>query len=297
MRQFIRMFDPGPTGARVCSWSTTADLAVTAKVVVIADHEPFWASCGSDQDVVRRAAVHIAEVFLKTATLAELVTFYLQVLDLDGEAGRALSVQIGESHLEFSEAEQDAQPFYHFALLVPGNRLRAALEWIRSKRSLLADPATGHEVFVFDNWSAAACYFLDPAGNIVELIAHRGLEERSSNGGFGAYELIGFSELGVVCNDKTSIAHGLERHLEVEVWDGEIDDPRRLAFAGQRGRTLILCRVGRRWLPTGRPAEIHPVRCVLGGVKPGLLETADGPLTIVGRPAGFADDHDPTPAR
>jgi hypothetical protein len=38
-----------------------------------------------------------------------------------------------------------------------------------------------------------------------------------------------------------------------------------LAFVGERARTLILSDVGRGWLPTGRPAEVHDVEAVLSG--------------------------------
>ena len=42
----------------------------------------------------------------------------------------------------------------------------------------------------------------------------------------------------------------------------------RLAFVGEKARTLILCRAGRPWLPTGRPAEAHPVEVVLVAGRP-----------------------------
>ena len=38
-------------------------------------------------------------------------------------------------------------------------------------------PETGELVFDFTNWDARAFYFHDPAGSIVELIAHRGIGE------------------------------------------------------------------------------------------------------------------------
>ena len=58
-----------------------------------------------------------------------------------------------------------------------------------------------------------------------------------------------------------------ERGLEergLELWSGSIDEPDSLGFVGAKGRTLILARPGRGWLPTGRPAEPHPVDYALG---------------------------------
>ena len=169
-------------------------------------------------------------------------------LPLDGDA-----IVVGETWLRFDVEEGGA--FYHFAFLVPGDRFGAALEWAQQRVDLL-----GH-VFEFENWDAEAVYFHDPAGSIVELIAHHGFEENGRSGPFSADELLGFSELGIVGERKA-----LLRELEtegLELWSGTVDEPDRLAFVGEKGRTLILAPPGRGWLPTDRPAEPHPVEYVL----------------------------------
>jgi hypothetical protein len=152
----------------------------------------------------------------------------------------------GETTLRFRAAE--GEPFYHFALLVPGDRFDAARAWADERFELVGG------VFDFENWDAHAVYFLDPAANIVELIAHHGLEENGRKGAFNAMEIVGFSELGLVGDRAQRLAD-----LALPLWSGAIDDPDRLAFVGEKGRTLILAEEGRGWLPTGRPAEIHPV--------------------------------------
>ena len=169
-------------------------------------------------------------------------------LPLDGDA-----LVIGETRLRFDVEEGGA--FYHFALLVPGDRFAAALEWAQARAELLGD------VFEFENWDAEAFYFHDPAGSIIELIAHHGLEESGRSGPFAAHELVGFSELGIV-GDRKSRLRDLEAE-GLELWSGTVDEPDRLAFVGEKGRTLILAPPGRGWLPTGRPAEPHPVEYVL----------------------------------
>lgn len=117
-------------------------------------------------------------------------------------------------------------------------------------------------MFDFENWSARACYFHDPAGNIVELIAHRGVGETGARGPFAGGELLGFSELGLV-GDTATMAAELERYLGLRLWAGSVEEEGRLGFVGEQARTLILSPAGRGWLPTGRPAEPHPVRAVL----------------------------------
>ena len=102
-----------------------------------------------------------------------------------------LQERIGETTLEFVPG--DGEPFYHFALLVPGDRFEPALEWARERVELLPDPESGEAVFDFSNWDARACYFHDPAGNIVELIAHRGVGQAGAEGDFAGEELLGLS--------------------------------------------------------------------------------------------------------
>jgi len=189
--------------------------------------------------------MRFAEVTLEAPL--DLRGFYGDELGLpvDGDA-----IVVGETRLRF-EPDEASGAFYHFALLVPGDRFDAALEWARERVELLG------EVFDFDNWDARAVYFQDPAGNIVELIAHHGLEENGCEGPFVAEELVGFSELGLVGDRNALLADLEERGLEL--WSGSIDEPDALGFVGEKGRTLILARPGRGWLPTGRSAEQHPI--------------------------------------
>ena len=136
-----------------------------------------------------------------SATLLPALTeFYAGRLELrlaqpdDG----GLALEVGETVLEYRPA--DGAPFYHFALLVPGDRFEAALAWACDRVELLPDSETGDVVFDFTNWDAKAVYFHDPAGSIVELIAHRGVGERGRSGAFEAAELLGLSEVGLVCD-------------------------------------------------------------------------------------------------
>ena len=169
-------------------------------------------------------------------------------LPLDGEA-----IVVGETRLCFRV--EDAGAFHHFALLVPGDRFDAALAWSRDHVELLGD------VFDFDFWAARAVYFHDPAGNIVELIAHQKLDPNGRVGDFDAEELVGLSELGLV-GDPPELLRRLET-VGLELWDGSVEGKNSLGFVGEQGRTLILAPPGRGWLPTGRPAEPHPVELVL----------------------------------
>lgn len=175
-----------------------------------------------------------------------------------------LAFRLGTTTLEFLTAAQ-GEPFYHFAVRAPRNRFDAAREWLEQHAELLPDKETGDTRFDFSFWNAEACYAHDPCGNIVELIAHHELpEETPHEGPFSGGELLGVCELGVPGPDTPAMARALDV-LGIELWDGTIDDPSRLAFMGARDGVLILGPLGRGWLPTGRPAEPWPAGAVVSG--------------------------------
>lgn len=220
-------------------------------------------------------AILRATLELSGALVGETAAFYGERLGLPLSLvdGDRVAVEVGESRLEWRTAE--GEPFYHIALLVPGDRFDAALGWAAERVEILTDRESGETVFDFEFWDALACYFHDPAGTIVELIAHRGLGQAGAAGPFRGEELLGLSEVGIV-GDPPTDATALERELGLEVWDGTVEGERSLAFVGEQARTLILCRRGRPWLPTGRPAEPYSVDVELAGGPKGSVELAGG---------------------
>jgi hypothetical protein len=167
----------------------------------------------------------------------------------------------GETALEFTAGK--GEPFYHFAFLVPPERFE---ELLAQTPEPLPDRETGKVVFPFQNWDAKGFYFHDPAGNIVEIVTHAGIEGE------------GLSELGLV-GDPHELIQPLS-DLGLELWDGTLDEPNRLAFVGERGRTFILAPTGRGWMPTGRQAEPHPVEATISGPPAGRVVLADGLYVI-----------------
>jgi catechol 2,3-dioxygenase-like lactoylglutathione lyase family enzyme len=238
------------------------------------------------EDVLMEADVRIrsARLMASAASIESLHRFYGGSLGFalrSHDAGMRLDV--GRGSLEFVAAAGPDRPFYHFALLVPGNRYEAARAWVERSAALLSRPGQAMTTFRFDSWDADACYFHDPAGNIVELIAHRGVAEAAAPaGGFHAAEVAGISELGMVVADPAAAAATLAT-AGLRLWSGSVEGGDALAFIGGQAHTLILCAPGRPWLPTQRPAECHPAAATLRlatgitvtvGVAGGRLATA-----------------------
>lgn len=218
----------------------------------------------------------ILEVTLSagTAVMSAMGHFYADRLGCAAGVPESerLALRLGETTLTFEASSGD--PFYHVALLVPGDRFVPAYEWAR-ERAVLLPGDDGSAVFPFAFWNAQACYFLDPSGNIVELVAHRGCAETGRSGSFAADEIVGVSEIGIV-GEPEDVSERLAGELGLELWDGVVGVPERLAFVGEKARTLILASEGRPWLPTGRPAEQHPVDVTFSGQPWGDVKLASG---------------------
>lgn len=227
------------------------------------------------------AEVEIERVDIAAArgSLQALETFYGDRLGMRVAARDDSNVQlrVGHSTVHFRQTTGAGRPFYHFAFLAPGNRFDAAYAWLAERAEILPHRDSEGTVFEFEFIDAHACYFHDPADNIVELIAHRGISESGveSDAAFSADELVGISEIGVVTPHKTAAAESLDDSLGLRVWQGELDTPDDLAFLGRQAHTVILSSPGRGWLPTGRAAEVHPVNVVLNGTKVGRAELSE----------------------
>jgi hypothetical protein len=195
---------------------------------------------------------------------AAVADFYLDGLRLEGARDDGeVRVFVGAGELRFAEVAPPRKPFYHFAILVPGDRFEAAHAWLAARAALLTRPDSEETVFDFDFWDARACYAHDPAGNILELIAHHGLEESAEREEFGARELRGISEVGAVTEDLVAALERLQR-AGLELWSGQVEGPRDgFGFVGRKAHSLILCPTSHPWLPTLRPAESHPLSAVL----------------------------------
>lgn len=123
------------------------------------------------------AAPTITSLQLETAAsaLGSMAAFSGDLgLDVSLEGETSLSLRVGDARLQFTAA--NGEPFYHLALLVPGDRFDAAYAWATERIALLDGPG-GSRAVDFADWQAKALYLLDPAGNIVELIAHSGVEK------------------------------------------------------------------------------------------------------------------------
>lgn len=231
------------------------------------------------------ADLRLAEAVLAAPAdrLGELERFYGDALGLPcGRDGDGLSVPLGDDRLRLVAGP--GAPFHHVAFLVARRRFDAAHAWLGERTTLLPRAGTGDTVFEFGFWNARACYCHDPAGNILELIGHEEADAAAVDGPFGAVDLQGISEVGLVTPDPFGAAEALERELGLTVWSGAVTrDGPSFGFVGRKAHTLILTPPGRGWLPTGRPSEVHPVEVTISGAGPGEARLPGTPHMVRAR--------------
>lgn len=208
--------------------------------------------------------LQIAEAALSAprSELARLREFYRE-LGLEAAAGAGGSVVVGAGASTLRLVAAAGRPWHHFALLVAPERFAASAAIAADVTPLLADPRDGSTIFESTDWDSRACYFHDPAGNIVELIAHAGLASPEASG--APLGVLAISEVGLVTPDPDRLVDLLTSEAGLPVWDGDPPGNVSLAFVGRKGHTLIVAVEGRGWVPTRRPAEVHPVDVTIAG--------------------------------
>lgn len=186
-----------------------------------------------------------------------LVRFYRDVLGLApaGENG----VQVGETRLAF---QAGGGPPHHVAFNIPEDRLAEAKAWLRGRGVALTMHGGSDEVD-YPAWNAHACYFEDPEGHVLECIARHSLAN-ASYAPFGPRSLLNVSEVGVVVDDVATAVRRLRDALGVPAFQVPAEH---FAPLGDDHGLLIVVSRGRRWFPTGQPAEGAPIVIQAEGVE------------------------------
>ena len=146
----------------------------------------------------------LKEIQLQTNHLSALHHFYKDVLELNTVYSNKKSIAItaGKSKLIFEKAKGHINPFYHFAFNIPSNKFEEAFEWMKQKVELLWLDDYKSYIADFVNWHAKSFYFLDPAGNILELISRFALNDILEET-FSSAHIRNISEIGLVLSAET----------------------------------------------------------------------------------------------
>ena len=200
---------------------------------------------------------------LQTNKLEIMKEFYTQHLgfSLCGESPNSFQIQVGTSILEFTNENVAGEPYYHFAFNIPSNQFQEAKAWLKGKTTLLLEDGEDEADFSF--WPAHACYFEDPAGNIVELIA-RYNENPTSESPFSVNNILNISEIGLIVKDAPMVG---EQFKEINIFESDNDPITNSSLnfmqENNNGVFILLTSIGRRWLFSEKKSKIFPMKITL----------------------------------
>jgi hypothetical protein len=204
--------------------------------------------------------MNIKRLSLQTAYLKTLQEFYSSILELSVQLAdeKEIDIQIGDSELIFTEAKTK-EPFYHYAIDIPANKIEEAKDWLSAKVKLLWMEDYKNNIADFVNWHAKSVYFYDPAGNIVELIARFDLDNAVAET-FSSSQFLSLSEVGLVFPDEKfeKEVTALENSYSLSCFDKQPPLPKFRAMGDDHGLFVIVPE-HRHWYPTDKPSKIFPM--------------------------------------
>ncbi|MED3647623.1 VOC family protein [Halalkalibacterium halodurans] len=194
-------------------------------------------------------------VTFATKKLDSVKSFYKETLGLrvTHETTSQVTILVGSTLVTFEQFEDDGEPFYHYAINIPSNKLQEAKMWLEKRVTLLQHE--GKNVVPFPRWNAEALYFEDPAGNIVEWIARHNLNQTTSEPFVPSEQLLYVSEVGIVTADLGEQTKLFES-LGYPVWDQGTEHFR--AIGDEHGLFITVTK-DRQWFMSERVSDFFPL--------------------------------------
>jgi hypothetical protein len=204
--------------------------------------------------------MEIKKVILQTSALKDLTAFYkeLMLLPTEHKDGNTINIRVGQSTLVFKQAV-GADPFYHFAINIPANKIEEAKAWLLDRVELIWMEDYKSDIADFVNWHAMSVYFYDPAGNIVELIARFDLNNKTSEA-FSSTQFLSVSEMGLVFkgDELNNSTDNLLHQYQLSYFDKQPPMPHFKAVGDDEGLFIVVPE-NRNWYPTTKPCGIFPM--------------------------------------
>ena len=202
----------------------------------------------------------IKKLSLQTAYLKTLQEFYSSILELPVQSPgeNKINIKVGGNDLVFTETTK-AEPFYHYAINIPANKIEEAKDWLSNRVRLLWMEDYKDDIADFVNWNAKSIYFYDPAGNIVELIARFDLNNNASEM-FSPDQFLSINEVGLVFTNENFEKEimSLGDSYSLSYFDKQPPLPKFRAMGDDHGLFVIVPE-HRNWYPTDKPSGIFPL--------------------------------------
>jgi len=207
--------------------------------------------------------MQITELILATQQLQAQQQFYTTTLGLPLNAATStmFSIQAGTTRLTFQQTTEET--LYHIAFAIPAHKSALAKAWLLARVPLLE--LDGENEFVLESWHSTSFYFRDPAGHILELIAHHDQPNSSSAGPFDSNDLLHLSEIGMAFENVATQVTDWQTNFGLEVYRDSLSE--QFSAVGDIDGLFITVQHGRNWFPTSTiAAVIAPVDVTVQGI-------------------------------
>lgn len=205
--------------------------------------------------------MEIQQLILQTSSLKKLIEFYGKVMELEIalHGGAEIKIKIGSTELVFQQVDI-SNPFYHFAINIPANKIEEAKSWLKKRVELLWIEDYKSNIADFVNWHAKSVYFFDPAGNIVELIARSDLNNKTDEL-FSSAQFLSISEAGLVVKEDQldKVTQFLLKKYQLFYFDKQPPFAQFKVIGDDKGLFIIVPE-NRSWFPTKKTSGIFPMK-------------------------------------
>jgi len=186
----------------------------------------------------------LKELTLYTSQPSVLEDFYKHILGLKlvDKLDDELLFELKNSKLRFIRKES-SRP-YHFAFNIASNKIKEALEWLKSRVSILKNK--DDDIVDFPAWNAESIYFYDPDKNILEFIARKNLDNKTE-GDFSTEDIFEISEIGIATKDFTEKFKSLTAIPGVSKFSG--GDEVFCAIGSEYGLFILIDKNRKDWFP------------------------------------------------
>ena len=165
--------------------------------------------------------MRIKKLRLYSENLEAQKAFYKDVLEFDLLDTSPTSFTIRVGWTEFTFEQSDQKRVYHFAFLIPANKLSEALDWVEKRVDTLPIES-GEKTTRFESWNANAFYFYDADGNVAEFIVRHDLKNESQDL-FNSKSVLCVNEIGLPTNDIRALNQALESKYGTAFWKGNFE--------------------------------------------------------------------------